>query len=139
MTKAKKARLDIKTEIIDNVVDDECHDEISYIDTTDEDKQMCVTGEEREVLEREGTICCIDCFFEDKLNEEYRVKILVPLISDMFFSFNFVLRLLSTKMCHILNNLFRMGVNREKPEKGPTQDQEQDFCSRIAKTKTRLC
>jgi len=54
VTKAKKARLDIKTEIIDNVVDNECHDEISYIDTTDQDKQMCVTGEEREVLEREG-------------------------------------------------------------------------------------
>ena len=62
MTKAKKARLDIKTEIIDNVVDDECHDEISYIDTTDDDKQMCVTGEEREVLEREGTFCCTDYF-----------------------------------------------------------------------------
>ena len=54
MTKAKKARLDIKTELIDTVVDDEQHEEISYVETTDLDKQMCVTAEEREVLEREG-------------------------------------------------------------------------------------
>ena len=56
MTKAKKARLDIKTELIDTVVDDEQHEEISYVETTDLDKQMCVTAEEREVLEREGKI-----------------------------------------------------------------------------------
>jgi len=54
VTKAKKARLDIKTELIDTVVDDEQHEEISYVETTDLDKQMCVTAEEREVLEREG-------------------------------------------------------------------------------------
>ena len=56
---AKKARLDIKTEHLDvDDDDDEDEREMEYIETTatTNDDKLAVTGEEREVLEREGLI-----------------------------------------------------------------------------------
>jgi len=52
---AKKARLDIKTELDIDDEDDEEEREMEYIETTTTDKdKLTVTGEERDVLEREG-------------------------------------------------------------------------------------
>ena len=53
---AKKARLDIKTELDIDDEDDEEEREMEYIETTTTDKdKLTVTGEERDVLEREGS------------------------------------------------------------------------------------